>query len=283
MVRSELAPSKEKIGMNNLHRELAPISDAAWVDIEKETTRTLKRYLAGRRVVDVHGPDGIGLSAVGTGHLRTIATPGDGILARQREVKALVEFRFPFELDRQQIDDVERGANDSDWQPAKDAAQKMAYAEDRTIFEGYAAADISGIRQGTSNPVMTLPTDVRQYPNVIAQALSQLRLVGVNGPYSVLFGADAYTALAETSNNGYPVLEHVKKLIKDEIIWAPAILGALVLTTRGGDFGLHIGQDVSIGYLSHTDSIVRLYLQETLTFLLLTTEAAVALAPPAKE
>ena len=268
--------------MNNLHRELAPISDAAWTDIEEETTRTLKRYLAGRRVVDVHGPDGIGLSAVGTGHLRAIAAPGDGVFARQREVKALVEFRVLFELDRQQIDDVERGANDSDWQPAKDAAQKIAYAEDRAIFEGYAAAGIGGIRQGTSNPTMTLPAEVRQYPDAIAQALNQLRLVGVNGPYSVLLGADAYTALAKTSDNGYPVLEHVKKLVKDVIIWAPAITGALVLSTRGGDFGLHIGQDVSIGYLSHTESAVRLYLQETLTFILLTAEAAVALAPSAK-
>jgi uncharacterized linocin/CFP29 family protein len=269
--------------MNNLHRELAPISDAAWADIEEEVTRTLKRHLAGRRVVDVHGPSGVGLSAVGTGHLQTIAAPGDGILARQREVKALVEFRVPFELDRQQIDDVERGADDSDWQPGKDAAQKIAFAEDRAIFEGYATAGIGGIRQGTSNPIMTLPADVRQYPDAIAQALSQLRLVGVNGPYSVLLGADVYTALAETSDNGYPVLEHVKKLVKEEmIIWAPAIAGAFVLTTRGGDFDLHIGQDVSIGYLSHTDSVVRLYLQETLTFLLLTTEAAVALSAPAR-
>jgi uncharacterized linocin/CFP29 family protein len=110
-----------------------------------------------------------------------------------------------------------------------------------------------------------------------------LRLVGVNGPYSVLLSADAYAALAETSDNGYPVLEHVKKLVKDQIIWAPAIAGAFVLTTRGGDFDLHIGQDVSIGYSSHTDSVVHLYLQETLTFLLLTTEAVVALGPPAKE
>jgi uncharacterized linocin/CFP29 family protein len=268
--------------MNNLHRELAPISDAAWAEIEGETTRTLKRYLAGRRVVDVRGPGGVGLSAVGTGHLKTITAPADGILARQREVKALVELRVPFDLDRQQIDDVERGASDADWQPAKDAAQKLAYGEDRAIFEGYPAAGIGGIRQGTSNPIMTLPADVRQYPDAIAQALSQLRLVGVNGPYAVLLGADGYTALAETSDNGYPVLEHVKEIVKDEIIWAPAIAGAFVLTARGGDFGLHIGQDVSIGYLSHTDTVVRLYLQETLTFLLLTTEAAVALAPPAK-
>jgi uncharacterized linocin/CFP29 family protein len=267
--------------MNNLHRELAPISDAAWAQIEEEATRTLKRYLAGRRVVDVEGPGGVGLSAIGTGHLKGIDAPGEGVLARQREVKPLVEIRVPFELDRQQIDDVERGANDADWQPVKDAAQKIAYAEDRAIFEGYAAAQIEGVRQATSNPIMTLPADVRQYPDAIAQALSQLRLVGVNGPYSVVLGADAYTALAETVDNGYPVLEHVKKLVKDEIIWAPAINGAFVLTTRGGDFDLHIGQDVSIGYLSHTDSMVRLYLQETMTFLALTSEASVALAPPA--
>jgi uncharacterized linocin/CFP29 family protein len=265
--------------MNNLHRELAPISDAAWADIEEETTRTLKRHLAARRVVDVNTPGGVGLSAVGTGHLKTIAAPGDGILARQRDVKPLVEFRVPFELDRQQIDDVERGADDSDWQPAKDAAQKIAFAEDRAIFDGYAAAGILGIRQGTSNPIMTLPADVREYPDAIAQALSQLRLVGVNGPYRVLLGADAYTALAESRDDGYPVLEHIKKLITDDIIWAPAIAGAFVLTTRGGDFDLHIGQDISIGYLSHTDRVVRLYLQETLTFLLLTTEASVALKP----
>jgi uncharacterized linocin/CFP29 family protein len=267
--------------MNNLHRELAPISDAAWSRIEDETSRTLKRYLAGRRVVDVAGPGGVALAAVGAGHLRNVEAPADGILARQHEVKALVELRAPFDLDRQQIDDVERGADDSDWQPAKEAARRLAFAEDRAIFDGYAAAGISGIRQGTSNPAMTLPADVRDYPDAFAQALSQLRLVGVNGPYAALLGADAYTGLSETRDHGYPVLEHVKRLLDGEIVWAPAIAGAFVLTTRGGDFGLHIGQDLSIGYSSHTDAVVRLYLQETFTFLLLTTEAAVALAPPA--
>ena len=268
--------------MNNLHRELAPISDAAWAQIEEETTRTLKRYLAGRRVVDVQGPAGTGLSAVGTGHLQKIAAPRDGILARQREVKALVELRVPFELERQAIDDVDRGANDSDWQPAKDAARKIAFAEDGAVFESYAAAGIVGVRKGSSNPIMTLPADVREYPEAIAQALSRLRLVGVNGPYAVLLSADSYTALAETSDHGYPVLEHVKRLVKEQIIWTPAIAGAFVLTTRGGDFALRIGQDVSIGYSNHTDATVSLYLQESFTFLLLTAEAAVALVPPAK-
>jgi uncharacterized linocin/CFP29 family protein len=268
--------------MNNLHRELAPISEAAWAQIEEETARTFKRYLGGRRVVDVLGPKSTALSAIGTGHARPIDPPREGVLARLREAKAVVELRVPFELDRESIDDVERGANDSNWQPVKDAARQIAFAEDSAVFDGYAAAGIVGIRQGTSNPKPALPGDVREYPYAIAQGLSQLRLVGVNGPYSVLLGADAYTALSETSDHGYPVLEHVKRLFDGKIIWTPAIEGAFIVTTRGGDFELDIGEDVSIGYLSHTDKVVQLYLQESFTFLLLTAEASVALSASKK-
>ena len=268
--------------MNNLHRELAPISNGAWAQIEEEASRTLKRHLAARRVVDVQGPKGLEFPAVGTGHIRQIETPGDGIQAAEREVKALVELRIPFELTRHAIDDVERGANDSDWSPLKDAARKIAFAEDRAVFEGYAPAQIQGVRQGASNPVLTLPADIKSYPDTVAKAVSELRLAGVNGPYALLLGAEPYTAIGGGSDDGYPVLKHIKPLVDGEIVWAPAIKGGFVLTTRGGDFALHIGQDISIGYLSHSETVVRLYFQETFTFLLLTTEAAVVLAPSEK-
>ena len=267
--------------MDNLHRELAPISDAAWSQIEEEATRTLKRNLAGRRVVDVSGPAGNALSAVGTGHLRDIQTPHAGVQARQREAKPVNEFRVPFQVDRSAIDDVLRGAQDSDWQPVKDAARQIAFAEDRAVFEGYAAGGITGIRQETSNPPMTLPGDVRSYPEAVAEALRYLRIAGVNGPYSVVLSADAYTEVSETRDHGYPIYDHIKRLISGDIIWAPAIEGGAVLTTRGGDFQLQLGQDASIGYLSHTETSVRLYLQESLTFLMLTAEAAVPLTPSA--
>lgn len=265
--------------MNNLHRELAPISDAAWAQIEEEASRTLKRHLAARRVVDVDGPKGIDFSAVGTGHLQRIEPPGEGIQASQRIAMRLVELRAPFELTRQAIDDVERGAEDSDWDPLKEAARKVAFAEDHAVFEGYAAGGIQGIRAGTSNPVISLPANVDAYPAAVAQAVSQLRLAGVNGPYTLVLGAKPYTAVSGGSEEGYPVLQHIHRLVDGDIVWAPAIEGGFVLTTRGGDFELDIGQDFSIGYLSHTASAVELYLQETFTFRLLTTEAAVALVP----
>ncbi|WP_315928297.1 family 1 encapsulin nanocompartment shell protein [Mesorhizobium sp. SP-1A] len=264
--------------MNNLHRELAPISDAAWAEIEEEASRTLKRYLAARRVVDVVGPKGVDYSAANTGHVREITAPAEGIQSLQRDVKALVELRVPFQLSRQQIDDVERGATDSDWSPVKEAARKIAFAEDRAVFDGYAAAAIQGIREGSSNAGVALPADVSAYPMAVAQAVSQLRLAGVNGPYALVLGADAYTAASGGNEGGYPILHHLDRLVDGGIVWAPAIEGGFVMTTRGGDFELDVGQDISIGYLSHSSTTVELYFQESFTFRLLTTEAAVVLS-----
>jgi uncharacterized linocin/CFP29 family protein len=143
-------------------------------------------------------------------------------------------------------------------------------------------AQIQGVQQGASNPALTLPADIKSYPDTVAKAVSELRLAGVNGPYALLLGAEPYTAIGGGSDDGYPVLKHIQRLVDGEIVWAPAIKGGFVLTTRGGDFALRIGQDISIGYLSHSETVVRLYFQETFTFLLLTTEAAVVLAPSEK-
>ncbi|MDR5773668.1 MULTISPECIES: family 1 encapsulin nanocompartment shell protein [unclassified Caballeronia] len=262
--------------MNNLHRELAPISSAAWSQIEAEVARTFKRSLAGRRVVDVKGPGGVDLSGVGTGHQTAIASPAKGVSAKRYDVRTLIELTVPFTLQRESIDSVERGSNDGDWQPAKTAASELAIAEDSAVFDGFRAADITGIREGSSNDATTLPADVSDYPRAISESLEKLRLAGVDGPYTVLLGADAYTALAEASDQGYPVIQHIKRIVDGDLIWAPAIKGGCVLSTRGGDYELHLGQDLSIGYTSHTDTTVQLYLRETLTFLMLTSEASVA-------
>ncbi len=50
-----------------------------------------------------------------------------------------------------------------------------------------------------------------------------------------------------------------------------------MLTTRGGDFELDIGQDILDRLHEHSSTAVELYFLETFTFRLLTTEAAVAL------
>src|SRR5699024_8977586 len=178
---------------------------------------------------------------------------------------------------RAAVDDVDRGSQDSDWDPVKEAAKTIALHEDRAIFEGYPAAQITGIKQASSHAAMTMPSDPLQAPVVLAQALSTLRLDGVDGPYSILRDAEAFTAVSETTDHGYPIKEHLKRLIDGEIVWAPGMDGATVLTTRGGDFALHIGQDLSIGYFSHDAENIELYLTESFTFAVDSDEAAVTL------
>jgi len=264
--------------MNNLHRELAPVSDAAWASIEEEARRTFQAHIAARRVVDVKGPEGLALGSVSTGHLADIEAPADGVTARLRTSQQVVELRVPFTLSRTDIDDVDRGAQDSDWQPVKDAAKRIAFAEDRAVFEGYPAAGITGVRSSSSNPALTLPGEPRDYPDVISRAVSALRLAGVGGPFALLLSADAYTAVSETADHGYPIRDHLAHVVDGDIIWAPAIDGAFVLSGRGGDYELRLGQDLSIGYLSHDASTVQLYFTESLTFLAYTAEASVALS-----
>jgi uncharacterized linocin/CFP29 family protein len=266
--------------MNNLHRDLAPISAAAWASLEAEARRTFQRHLAGRRVVDVPEPAGPELAAVTTGHLDPVAPPAEGVTAHLRRSQPLVELRVGFTVDRRQVDDVERGALDPDWQPVKDAARQLAFAEDRAVFEGYAAAGITGLRDGSSNPPIPLPGEARAYPDAVAQAVTALRLAGVEGPYTLVLSADAYTTVSETTDDGYPIHQHIARLLDGEIVWAPAVDGAFLLSGRGGDFELRIGQDLSIGYLAHDATSIQLYFQETLTFLVYTSEAAVALTAP---
>ncbi len=263
--------------MNNLHRELAPISAAAWASIEEEAKRTFARHVAARRTVDVTGPDGLTLAGVGTGHLTSIDPPGEGITAGLRAWRPVVELTVPFALNREEIDSVERGAQDADWQPVKDAAKKIAFAEDHAVFDGYAAAQITGIREASSNQALSLPAEVREYPDAVSKAVSVLRLAGVAGPYSLLLSADAYMAVSETTDHGYPIREHISRVLDGEIVWAPEIDGALLLSCRGGDYELRLGQDLSIGYLSHDATQVQLYFTESFTFSVYTTEASVSI------
>jgi uncharacterized linocin/CFP29 family protein len=266
--------------MNHLFRELAPISTAGWQEIDKEAQRTLKTTLAARKLVDFVGPLGWQAAAIGTGHSRRIEPLSRmRVETRLREVLPLIELRVPFELRRSELDAVDRGAKDLDTDPVIQAAREIAIAEDRAIFHGYPAAGVRGICQ-EGGAAVTLSEDYENYPVLVATALNRLRDAGVDGPFAVALSERCYTNLTEATKAGYPVLEHVRRLIDGPLVWAPGLDGAVVTSMRGDDFQLTVGQDFSIGYLDHDAERVRLYIEESFTFWLLSPQAAVPLTFP---
>lgn len=266
---------------DHLRRGLAPVSEAAWQAIDEEAARSLKHDLAGRPLVDFAGPKGWTHSAVDLGRVQDIGHAAEGVTARLRRVQPAVELRTPFTLDRAELDAVDRGAADPDLSPLVEAARRAALAEDRALFYGLAGAGITGIAEASPHPALPIADDYNQYPGSVAKAVAELRAVGIGGPYGIALGPRCYTGVVETTEHGgYPVLEHIRLILGGPIVWAPAVDGAVVVSLRGGDYLLTVGEDFSIGYLSHTDASVELYLEESFTFQVVDQRAAVALRYP---
>ena len=266
--------------MNHLLRELAPVTDDAWAQIEEEATRSVTHYLAARRLVDFRGP-------LGCGHLLGRRRPGGS--ARPRcpgrsrgggpRVAPLVELRVPFTLDPDELAGADRGAVDLDLDAVIAAARSTALAEDRLVFHGFPEAGVAGIIPSSPHEKVAIGDDYSTYPVHVAKAVAVLRAADVGGPYAIALGDRCYTGVTETTEHGgYPVLHHLAELLGGPVVWAPAVDGAVVLSQRGGDFELVVGQDVALGHRSSDASSVDLYLEESLNFRVATPEAAVHLA-----
>lgn len=266
--------------MSHLLREHAPISDAGWREIDEEARERLTPALAGRRLVDFAGPLGWQHSATGLGRVRPLdGEPVQGVVASQRRVLPLVELRAPFAVARAELRDLDRGAADVDLDALDAAAQRIAVAENLAVFHGLGPAAIGGIAELSSHPPVPLGDDAfDRYPTHVARAVEMLLSAGIEGPYGLALGPEAYTGVIETTERGgYPLLDHLRKIVGGEMVWAPGVRGAVVVSQRGGDFLFESGQDLSIGYDRHDADEVHLYIEESFSFRVATPEAAVAL------
>jgi len=264
--------------MDLLKRNHAPITPEAWKQIDNEAKRVLQLNLAGRKLVDFDGPNGWRYAAVNKGNL-TIRTDGSlGVPWGVRDVVPLIEVRVPFELSIMELDNASRGAV-LDLPAVVIAAEKTAQAEDSAIFNGFEAAGIEGIIPTTSHPAIAIPVDYAEYPSVVASAVETLRLTGINGPYALALGPDCYAGLAQAAEDGYPIRERVEHFLDGPMVLAPKVDGAVLLSHRGGDFQLSVGQDLSIGYQGRDKDKVYLYMTESFTFRVLERAAAVYLKP----
>jgi uncharacterized linocin/CFP29 family protein len=266
--------------MNHLLRRLAPITDAGWELLDDEAAERLRGSLAARRLVDFSGPHGWRHSATNLGRVDAVDSPAaDGVSAAQRRVLPLVELRSEFSISLAELRDNDRGAVDADLQELDVAAQRIAVAENVAVFHGWAKAGIAGIADASPVAAQPLGESAEEYPRSVARAVEALRGVGVDGPYGLALGPDEYTRVIETAEHGgYPLFDHLAKILEGPIVWAPGVKGAVVLSLRGGDFLFESGQDLAIGYSHHDADAVHLYLEESFSFRVATPEAAAPLS-----
>jgi uncharacterized linocin/CFP29 family protein len=273
--------------VNLLKRSFAPVLPEAWAEIDEEAKRVLKLNLAARKLVDFEGPHGWKFAAVNTGRLEPLksgakeskqAVQGVAgvVTASLREVQPLVELKAPFTIAVSELDAISRGADDPDLDAVVKAAEAIARTEDDAIFNGNAAAKIAGIIPSSPhNPINV--ANAAQWPGAVAKAKEALRSAGVSGPYALALGPKSYDEITAASEDGYPIRKRIEQIIDGPLVWAPAISGAVLLSTRGGDYEITVGHDFGIGYTYHHRDSVELYISESFTFRILEEAAAIAL------
>ena len=212
---------------DELLRGFAPITPSAWQMIDQEASRVLQVHLTARRLIQTRGPLGWDHSAVNSGRATRLEEyGGSAVQTLVREVQPMLELRAPFELARDELESIGRGNPAPDLSPLTEAARNIAAAEDRLVYTGLASAFVRGMHSHSEHEPVALDGDYHNYPDAVALAFERLRRAGVGGPYAMALGTRCFSGLNTTTTvGGYPVLEHVRRIVDGPIIAVPVLDG----------------------------------------------------------
>ncbi len=262
--------------MDLLKRNLAPLSQEAWAEIDNQARQILNGNLSARGLVDFDGPHGLQMASVNLGKV-SFEESGviEEVLFGVRKVLPLIEVRVPFALSLEEMDHISRGLKDPDLEPVAVAARKAAHFEEKAIFRGFEKGGIAGIVPSAQNPAISMKPKAEHFMEAAESAVTSIKKTGIGGPYAMVLGTEAWQMLEQGDQKGYPLKKRVQDVLGGAIVWSPAMKGGVVLSTRGGDFIFTLGQDFSIGYQRHDAENVHLYVTESITFQIVEPRAAV--------
>jgi uncharacterized linocin/CFP29 family protein len=173
--------------MNILKKNLAPLTEKAWEQIEEQAQTVLKLKLSARRVVDVEGPKGLDYTALSLGRLvLDEKQTGQTLKYGLHKVQPLTEVRAEFQLDIWEMDNAERGARDIDLAALIASAGEIAAFEEKAVYYGLKPAAIEGLKARSAHDPLKKGDSASSFLSAVISGLETLRKNGVEGPYSLV-------------------------------------------------------------------------------------------------
>jgi len=262
--------------MEWLRRNAAPLSQKAWQEIDNIALAMFKQTVVARRIVDFDGPRGWNHVATQLGTFKAATTPkiAGKVKYSVPDVMLLTELRADFSISWADIDIFERVGPTLESKAIEEAARDIALAEDALVL--YGSAGTPGLLSPKETPRVKM-SDWSQPGRLVADLLSaveQLDTLAVKGPYeAVLSPHHYYSYLRQTGEGGvYPAAKQLGIVIA-KVYSSPAVEGAALFSTRGGDFMITVGGDFTVGYRAHDDKSIHLFAVETIAAQVLTPEA----------
>jgi uncharacterized linocin/CFP29 family protein len=251
--------------MNILKRKLAPIADEVWKELDERAVEVFKSYLSARKVVNVEGPKGLNYTVLPEGRLTNISKEKNGVNYGIYKVKPLIEARVEFEINRWELDNISRGAEDADLEPLENAVKEIALFEENAVYNGNENAQIKGIIESSSHDTINLGNSNSEIMEAISQGILKLKESYVETPYTLVVGPDVWTKFNKLSEE-YPLTKKIEKLVGKEIVFSHAIKGAVLIPYNHSDLELVVGQDFALGYHSNDSEKIKFFIIESFTF-----------------
>ncbi|KUK23348.1 MAG: encapsulin [Synergistetes bacterium] len=263
--------------MDFLRRNISPLTAKQWEEIDKRAKEVFSTQLHGRAVVDVVGPFGWEYAAHPTGEIELLSKEDDAVKFGLRKALPLVELKSYFYLDLNELDKLERGQPAIDLSALEEAVRNVAVFEDGAIFEGCEQSGIKGFLAYKEERSIPSSTTEEEFLESLYKAMANFSLNGISGPYTLVINIDKWVEIVKASKH-YPIHKKVEDILKGgKVLLTPRISDGLLVSERGGDFELILGQDLSIGYEATEGSKVKLFITETFTFRIITPEALIHL------
>ena len=255
--------------MSYLNRDAAGLPESVWERIDASALKAAREILTGRRFLDLDGPYGLGLTSLEAGPEQQVEDSDDELAAtvgsRALPVPLL---QRAFSLSRRRVEGHLSLGLPLDLRAVEDAAEAVARREEQVIYRGVPELGLAGLltADGRATSACGDWTQVEQALEDVLNAVNRLDANGFGGPYALALSPTRYNALFRRYQCGDMLqVDHLRRLCEAGVYKA-GIDGAVLVDPRVGE--IKIGQDLRVGFASSDGIYLKLFIAESLVFLL---------------
>jgi len=247
-----------------LSREDAPIDAETWTLLDSTMVEAARTILAGRRILEIEGPYGLGLKAIPLAD----CTDDEGMITSPVVPVNLVQKTFL--MSKRDLAAYERDRLPLNLDGVATTALACARREDALIFHG--AAGWPGLLTAEDATELKLSSwnSVGKAADEIIKAVTQLDDAGFHGPYSLALSPARFNLLFRRYPQGSTTeLEHIREIVTSGIVKAPILAKGGVLIASGRQYlSIVLGQDMSVGFIGPAGSDLEFSVSESLALLI---------------
>lgn len=236
-----------------LNRGDATFGEKVWEQIDHAVVAAAASQLSGRRLLPVTSPYGTGFKTLPSKDTPIRGTTVEGVTIESSCLIPVVMIHSEFSLSVRDVAAFEQAGTPLDLDAPVQAALALARQEEQLIYNGFQPVNVAGLLNtpGTRSVKLRPWNAVGDAVEDIIAAATELDAGGFTGPYALALTPRSYNHLFRRYQYGdMTELDHVREIVTDSIVKAPAMPGGGVLVDTSGPFAsILLGQDMMTSFV----------------------------------